>query len=129
VGVNCVHPSIVSAAVSVVSDALGAEPVAIVVYPNRGELWDAEHKRWYVKSKSEVEVAADGAGKSECGAFTPTKAEWLELVARWHAAGASMVGGCCRTRPSTIAWMHAWRMARFAPSHENSMSVDKAGVV
>jgi homocysteine S-methyltransferase len=51
----------------------------IVVYPNSGETWDAAARRW--------------AG---CGAFP------VDLVRSWRAAGAALIGGCCRTGPAQI---------------------------
>ncbi|KAL0408859.1 UNVERIFIED_CONTAM: Homocysteine S-methyltransferase 1 [Sesamum radiatum] len=56
---------------------------AIVVYPNSGETWDGIAKRWL---------------PSKC--FDDEK---FELFAtKWRDAGAKLIGGCCRTTPSTI---------------------------
>lgn len=71
-GVNCSAPGDVL-------DALSAMSGPAVVYPNRGEDWDAGHKRW-----------------TGSGAFDPA------LVPRWVAAGARLVGGCCRVGPDDI---------------------------
>lgn len=60
-------------------DALSAMSGPAVVYPNCGEDWDADHKRW-----------------TGGGAFD------LALVPRWVAAGARLVGGCCRVGPDDI---------------------------
>lgn len=75
VGVNCCDPA-------AVSPALAAAPpgVARVAYPNSGELWDADARRWL------------GTGG------VPTA-----LAGEWIAAGAQLVGGCCRTTPAHIA--------------------------
>jgi homocysteine S-methyltransferase len=77
VGVNCTDPDGVAAAVEVAAAASG-KPV--VVYPNSGEAWDARHRRW---SGSADFAAADVAG--------------------WVAAGARLIGGCCRVGPEQIA--------------------------
>ncbi|XP_042501095.1 homocysteine S-methyltransferase 1-like [Macadamia integrifolia] len=55
----------------------------IVVYPNSGEVWDGRAKRWK---------------PSEC--FDD---DMFKLHAtRWRDSGAKLIGGCCRTTPSTI---------------------------
>jgi len=77
VGVNCCAPEDVEHAVEVARQATG-KPV--VVYPNSGEQWDGERRTW--------------TGKSGWSA---------ELAPRWAAAGARIIGGCCRVRPDDIA--------------------------
>ncbi len=69
-GVNCCAPDEVLTAITVAHSVTGMPTVA---YPNRGDAWDAERKRW------------DGAG-----AFDPA------LATAWVAAGCRLVGGCCR---------------------------------
>jgi homocysteine S-methyltransferase len=53
----------------------------VVVYPNSGEEWDATNRRW------------TGAGDP---------ASFGAMAAKWFAAGAQIVGVCCRTRPAHI---------------------------
>ena len=77
VGVNCCAPADVEHAVRVAREVTG-KPV--IAYPNSGEAWDGEHRTWI--------------GKSGWSA---------ELVPRWAAAGARIIGGCCRVRPADIA--------------------------
>jgi homocysteine S-methyltransferase len=77
VGVNCCAPDDVEHAIEVARATTG-KPV--IVYPNSGEAWDGEHRTWI--------------GKSGWSA---------ELAPRWVAAGARIVGGCCRVRPDDIA--------------------------
>ena len=77
VGVNCCAPSDVPLAVAIASQVTG-KPV--IVYPNSGEGWDARRRAW--------------AGRPQDLAWQPQ---------RWVAAGARIVGGCCRVRPSDIA--------------------------
>ena len=52
----------------------------VIVYPNSGEEWDARRRAW--------------AGRPEYSAAQPRQ---------WIAAGAAIVGGCCRVRPADIA--------------------------
>ncbi|MFF8657150.1 homocysteine S-methyltransferase [Streptomyces huasconensis] len=77
VGVNCCDPRDVGAAVALAARVTG-KPV--VVYPNSGERWDAEARMWR------------GPARFAAG-----------QVAGWRAAGARLVGGCCRVGPETIA--------------------------
>lgn len=77
VGVNCCTPEDADRAVAVAARAAG-KPV--VVYPNSGESWDARARAW-------------------CG----TPAFSADRVAAWTAAGARLVGGCCRVGPEGVA--------------------------
>jgi homocysteine S-methyltransferase len=74
VGVNCTHPAGVPTAVQMAAAASG-KPV--VAYPNSGESWDAVARRW---------TGRPGVGN----------------VSAWLAAGARLVGGCCRVRPDGV---------------------------
>jgi homocysteine S-methyltransferase len=77
VGVNCCAPADVENAVRVAGEVTG-KPV--IVYPNSGEEWDGERRTW--------------TGRGQWSA---------ELAPRWAAAGARIIGGCCRVRPDDIA--------------------------
>ncbi len=76
VGINCCAPDEVLPAIAVAAQA--GKPV--IVYPNSGERWDDTHREWR------------GAAR-----FSAALAE------QWVAAGARIVGGCCRVRPVHIA--------------------------
>jgi homocysteine S-methyltransferase len=77
VGVNCCAPADVLAAVALAREVTG-KPV--IVYPNSGEGWDAHRRTW--------------VGSSRWSA---------DLAPQWVAAGARIIGGCCRVRPEDIA--------------------------
>jgi homocysteine S-methyltransferase len=77
VGVNCCAPADVDAAVETAAAVTG-KPV--VAYPNSGERWDAAARDW--------------TGGS---AYDPARA------VAWQAAGARLIGGCCRVGPATVA--------------------------
>jgi homocysteine S-methyltransferase len=77
VGVNCCAPADVPAAIAAAREVTG-QPV--IVYPNSGEEWDARRRAW--------------TGRSGYSAAQPRQ---------WIAAGATIVGGCCRVRPADIA--------------------------
>jgi homocysteine S-methyltransferase len=76
VGVNCVPPALVA---SLLGRLAAATTKPLIAYPNRGDAWDAAHRRWITGGKS---VAFD------------------RHVAEWRAAGARVIGGCCGTTPS-----------------------------
>ncbi|MFF0393483.1 homocysteine S-methyltransferase [Kitasatospora sp. NPDC004615] len=77
VGVNCCAPQEVSSAVRLAVEVTGRPAVA---YPNSGEGWNARAHDW--------------AGAAT---FDPGEAPG------WVAAGAQLVGGCCRVGPDRIA--------------------------
>lgn len=78
VGVNCTAPALITPLIAELRSAM-AKP--ILVYPNSGEVWNAQTRRW-------------------AGVSTPEA--YGDLSAGWFAAGAQIVGGCCRTRPAHI---------------------------
>ncbi|MEQ4546788.1 homocysteine S-methyltransferase [Nocardioides kribbensis] len=75
-GLNCSAPGEVAAAVRVAAEVTGLPGV---VYPNRGETWDAVAKAWRGERDWDVAPAAG-----------------------WVDAGARLVGGCCRVGPADI---------------------------
>ncbi len=87
VGVNCTPPQYVE---SLIGAARTATDKPIVVYPNSGEAWDAGAGCW-----------VPGTGGTNFGA----------AACVWRAAGAQLIGGCCRSGPEDIA---AIRAALFA---------------
>ena len=75
VGINCTSPTGIVAAV----EAAATARKPIVVYPNSGERWDAATRTW---------TGEPGISPAD--------------VPGWVAAGARLVGGCCRVRPEHI---------------------------
>ncbi|MBI5518296.1 MAG: homocysteine S-methyltransferase [Deltaproteobacteria bacterium] len=78
VGVNCSHPRWVE---ELLERARSATRKPLLAYPNRGGRWLPEERRW---DDSEA----------------PHALAWY--AARYVAAGARAVGGCCRTTPGDI---------------------------
>lgn len=74
VGVNCCSPGAVLGALT------EGPGIPLVAYPNTGETWDAATRTWR-------------------GAAAPLAAD----APSWVAAGARLVGGCCRSMPADIA--------------------------
>jgi homocysteine S-methyltransferase len=78
VGINCTQPRFIR---SLIREAKQGTGKPVVVYPNTGEGWDAEHRCW--------------TGTSDAAGFGSLALEWAE-------AGAQIIGGCCRTGPEHI---------------------------
>lgn len=89
VGVNCCSPS---TAVDGVRALVSAVPpwCEVLCYPNSGELWDGQGKHWLPCT-----------GKSADGHISVSTA--LDAALASVAAGATIVGGCCRVGADQIA--------------------------
>lgn len=77
VGVNCTSPDYVT---DLLRAAREVSTKPLVLYPNRGGVWDADDRRW--------RGSVDG--------------ELARLAPGWLAAGAGLIGGCCGTSASDI---------------------------
>ena len=77
-GVNCVPPD---RAASLIRELRRGTTKPIVVYPNSGETWD---------------------GAAQCWRGSATAQSFASLAEGWLAAGATWIGGCCRTTPADI---------------------------
>ncbi len=78
VGINCTAPALIT---PLLRRLRAATRKPAIVYPNSGEGWDAVRRCW--TGTADV----DGYGA---------------LAEQWYAAGAQIVGGCCRTGPAHI---------------------------
>jgi homocysteine S-methyltransferase len=78
VGVNCTAPTHVE---PLVRAAVAALEVPVLAYPNAGELYDGHLRSWT-------------GGRDRAG--------WLAAAETWRAAGARVLGGCCRVGPDVI---------------------------
>jgi homocysteine S-methyltransferase len=78
IGVNCTAPRFIP---NLVKAARAVTNKPIIVYPNSGEIYDAERKVW--------------TGETACEAFG-------EQALVWYENGARVIGGCCRTTPDHI---------------------------
>lgn len=79
IGINCVAPELVTQAIQVMKSST-IKP--LLVYPNKGEKYDAVMKVWQLSSSS---------------------CQYKEKIKEWLDSGASLIGGCCRTTPEDIA--------------------------
>jgi homocysteine S-methyltransferase len=78
VGVNCTAPRYVESLLQIAS---GVTAKPLLCYPNSGEAWDPLRHYW---------IGDTGV------------TDFREPAQRWRAAGASLIGGCCRTTPEDI---------------------------
>jgi homocysteine S-methyltransferase len=78
VGVNCTAPQHISSLLRRMRDRTDRP---LVVYPNSGECYEPGARQWRGTSLTQ---------------------RFGEQARRWHADGARMIGGCCRTGPADI---------------------------
>jgi len=78
-GVNCISETLALKSLGYLSHT---PSLPIVVYPNSGELWDAEKRFWHGKKTEGVELK--------------------QLVVNYWKNGGGLIGGCCRTTPDDI---------------------------
>jgi homocysteine S-methyltransferase len=79
VGLNCTPPQY---AESLVRAAIDATHKPVLAYPNSGEHYQVDGNSW---------LPGDGVE------------DFVAAAQRWHAVGARLIGGCCRTGPEEIA--------------------------
>lgn len=79
IGVNCTAPRYISGLIREIKNHSGEKKV--VVYPNSGEVYDAENKTW-------------------SGITDPSSCE--RMAKEWLDQGADIIGGCCRMGPEHI---------------------------
>ena len=84
IGVNCTSPKFVP---SLIREAKKVTEKPILVYPNSGETYDATRNDW------------NG---------DPILESFGEQAREWYEAGASLIGGCCRTTPEDIRVIASW---------------------
>jgi homocysteine S-methyltransferase len=78
VGVNCTPPRYIESLLKAASAVTGKP---LHCYPNSGEQWDAASNCWI-----------GGTGVTD----------FSEPARLWYAAGARLIGGCCRTQPGDV---------------------------
>ncbi len=78
VGVNCTSPLYIP---GLIGEIKKNTDKPIIVYPNSGEVYDAATNTWH--------------GETSCDSFGLQAKQWF-------AAGAALIGGCCRTTPDHI---------------------------
>ncbi|KAL3112791.1 hypothetical protein niasHT_019765 [Heterodera trifolii] len=84
IGINCTAPDHITELLTEAKKANNSKP--LVVYPNSGEVYNAETRKFEGDAKIDSIVAA---------------------VPQWFALGARVFGGCCRITPSHISQIAA----------------------
>lgn len=84
IGINCTAPRYLN---GLIRNLRAVTTKPIIVYPNSGEIYDAENNQWL--------------GETACDAFGMQAREWFEN-------GARIIGGCCRTTPEHIREVAGW---------------------
>ena len=84
IGINCTSPLYIP---SLIREIKKSTDKPVIVYPNSGEVYDASTNTWH--------------GETSCDSFGLQSKDWYE-------AGASLIGGCCRTTPGHIREIKAW---------------------
>lgn len=84
-GVNCTHPKYVSGLIKNIQPYKGDKK--LIVYPNSGEAYHAESKKWMGISNPDL---------------------FVEMTKEWSNLGVDILGGCCRIGPDHI---HAMKEA------------------
>ena len=79
IGVNCTAPEYIE---SLIKIAMPITNKLIIVYPNKGEAYNSDTKTWEQSNNCAV--------------------NFLDNAQIWKAAGAKVIGGCCRTSPADI---------------------------
>jgi len=82
-GVNCTAPKYISGLIKSIKKKSADKK--IVVYPNSGEVFNADNKTWF--------------GLSDPNSF-------VSMAKEWHSLGADILGGCCRIGPEHISSLH-----------------------
>ncbi|MEW9897694.1 homocysteine S-methyltransferase [Chitinivorax sp. PXF-14] len=87
IGLNCTSPR---HAAALLQAARPATSKPLLAYPNSGEQYDPASKQWSGTAEPETFAAA---------------------ARTWQAAGATLIGGCCRTTPADICAISDWARA------------------
>lgn len=80
VGINCTPPRYIHGLILSIRKTTDKP---IIIYPNSGEHYDPVKKEWLVSTGTSDEY-------------------FISYMGEWCEAGASLIGGCCRTTPRTI---------------------------
>ncbi|MCK0745872.1 homocysteine S-methyltransferase [Chromohalobacter nigrandesensis] len=96
IGVNCTALAHIE---SLIEEIRRECDLPVLVYPNSGEVYDPATKTWHPAACDYTAVGPFGLAQG---------------VEHWLTAGASGIGGCCRTTPADIQALADWRSQRQA---------------
>ena len=110
IGINCCDSELVPSLVKRIAMFMAKHPLlkkgiarAIAVYPNSGEEWDAQSKTWKEGTGLRKDDLKDAFAKKLTEAVDVVETIWKELQPISSPRPRLILGGCCRTRPQTIA--------------------------
>jgi homocysteine S-methyltransferase len=89
IGINCTAPRHIT---SLIHEIKAHTTKPIIIYPNSGECYQPTTKSW--------------SGSHSDASFS-------QSAQNWHAAGARILGGCCRTSPEDISAIARWARPSF----------------
>lgn len=84
IGINCTPPQHIE---SLIEEIRSVTNKPIIVYPNSGQIYNANTKTWNGNSNSLT---------------------YGEMAYKWYQKGAKLIGGCCKTSPEDIAQIAKW---------------------
>lgn len=90
-GINCIP---MASTAEALRNIRPLTQLPMVCYPNSGEIWEATTNTW--KGERPDELLANNANQEV--AMQKLSAEFK----CWQAAGAQLIGGCCRTGPAFV---------------------------
>lgn len=103
------HPAVIAIGINCVP-LLSATPLLhhlrrytskpLVIYPNSGEIYDGETKTW--RTPAHPLPSPSTTHNDPLPALPPSSHTLAGHARDWIAAGARLVGGCCRTTPTDI---------------------------
>ncbi|RUR34146.1 homocysteine S-methyltransferase [Vreelandella nanhaiensis] len=94
IGINCTALAHIESLIRAIKRQCD---LPVLVYPNSGEQYDPVTKTWHPAACDHT--SADPSGL-------------VQGAEQWLAAGASGIGGCCRTTPADIQALALWRQSR-----------------
>lgn len=94
IGVNCTPLAHIESLIAAIKRRCD---LPVLVYPNSGELYDPVTKTWHPAPCVHTVTGPSGL---------------VQGAEHWLAAGASGIGGCCRTTPEDIQALAQWRQSR-----------------
>ncbi len=95
IGVNCTKPEYIP---DVIGEIQSGSSKPVIVYPNSGEKYDADYKKW--------------SGRKD------TNDDYYINAENWYARGAKIIGGCCRTTPDDIKEVSRFRNDLFKSTNK-----------
>lgn len=114
VGINCFDSAYTSSLVSILTKASLLQNCGrrgIIIYPNSGEGWDAVNEEWTAGSGTSVDdlvyqlITAVQLIRNECEVESGTNEEAASNLMKHRSIPKIILGGCCRTSPTTISML------------------------